>query len=315
MSLNQTELITEIAAQMVRDDLDTRIAIWLNWGLTRIDRFADLKGLGKHVKTACVVGQTEYAFPTDLKYVRTFRQLDHTITTFAIGDVDTTNDILTVDEDIATGTKLIFLNSDPPGGLTTGVTYYAINLSSTTISVASTSANATAETAISLTDVGSGTHVMEIFDSTNSRLLTYIPEKELDRESPDLATLSPGMSEGYIDKADIFELPTPPDSRYTLDIRYIKWQDELGEDEDPEVDRIDDLIVAATIVEGWHALGEIKLRNAAQEYFLGMLASHKAIDRIRPDYAPKGKGFSSEGVRGWNMGAEAYTYPFMVRGR
>ena len=311
MALDQTTLVAEVASQMVRDDIDTRIAIWLNWGLTRIDRFADLKGLGKHVKAACVVDQTEYAFPTDLKYVRTFRQLDHTMTTFAVGDVS--GDIITVDEDIATGTRLIFLNSDPPAPLATGTTYYAINLSSTTISVATSSANATAETAISLSDVGSGTHVMEIFDSSNSRLLTYIPEKELDRESPDLTELSTGMSEGYIDKADIFELSTPPDSRYTLDIRYIKWQDELGEGETPEVSRIDDLIVAAAIVEGWHALGEMRMRDAAQGYFMGLLGSHKAIDRIRPDYAPKGKGFSSEGVRGWNINAEAYRRPFMKR--
>lgn len=315
MALNQTTLVTEIAAQMVRDDLAARIAIWLNWGLTRIDRFCDLKGLGKHVKAACVVNQTEYAFPTDLKYVRTFRQLDHTLTTFATGDVNTTTDVITVDEDIATGTRLIFLNSDPPGGLTTGTTYYAINVTSTTIQVATSAANATAETAISLTDVGSGTHAMEIFDSENSRLLTYIPEKGFDAEAPDVTQLATGMSEGYIDKADIFELTTPPDSRYVMDQRYIKWQDELGSGETPEVARIDDLIVAATIVEGWHALGEIKLRNAAQEYFLGMLASHKAVDRIRPDYAPKGKGFSSEGVRGWNMNAEAYNYPFMIKGR
>ena len=224
-------------------------------------------------------------------------------------------DIITVDEDIATGTELIFLNSDPPGGLVTGATYYAINVSSTTIQVAATSALATAETAISLTDVGSGTHAMEIFDSSNSRLLTYIPEKEFDAESPDTSTLSHGMSEGYIDKADIFELETPPDSRYTMDIRYIKWQDELGDGESPEVAKIDDLIVAAVIVEGWHALSEIKLRDAAQEYFMGLLASHKAVDRIRPDYAPTGKGFGSEGAKGWNMNAEAYQYPFMVKGR
>ncbi len=314
MSLNQTELISEIASQMVRDDLDTRIAIWLNWGLTRVDRFADLKGLGKHVKAACVVNQTEYAFPTDLKYVRTFRQLDHTMTTFATGDVNTTTDVITVDENISTGTLLIFLNSDPPGGLTTGTTYYAINVSSTTIKVASSAVNAAAETAITLTDVGSGTHVMEIFDSSNSRLLTYIAEKEFDAQAPDVTELSPGMSEGYIDKADIFELTTPPDSRYTMDIRYVKWQDELGSGETPEVSRIDDLIVAATIVEGWHALGEIKLRNAAQDYFMLMLASHKAVDRIRPDYAPKGKGFSSEGFRSWNMNVDAYKYPFVRRG-
>lgn len=313
MPLNQTTLINEIAAQMVRDDLNTRIAIWLSWGLTRIDRFCDLKGLGKHVKAACVVGQTEYAFPTDLKYIRTFRLLDHILTTFGTGDVNTTDDIITVDENIATGTRLIFLSSTLPGGLTTGATYYAIKVTSVTIKVATSAANATAGTAVDLTTTGTGTHALEIFNSENSRILTYIPEKEFDTQAPDVSTLSPGMAEGYVDKADIFELTTPPDARYVMDQRYIKWQDELAVGATPEVARIDDLIVAAAIVEGWHALGEIVLRDAAQGYFIGMLASHKAVDRIRPDYAPVGKGFGSQGFGSWNISAEAYKYPFIRR--
>lgn len=313
MALTQTTLITEIAAQMIRTDLNARIAVWLNWGLTRIDRFADLKGLGKHVKAACVVGQTEYAFPTDLKYVRTFRLMDHTITTFAYTAVVIATGIITLDEDIATGTRLIFLNSDPPGGVTTGTTYYAIRVSVTTIKLATTAVLAAAGTAMTLTDQGSGTHVLEIFDSENSRILTYIPEKDFDTYVPDPALLSTGMAEGYIDKADIFELTSPPDSRYCMDIRYVKWQDELGTDETPEVLRIDDLIVAATVVEGWHALGELKLRDAAQGYFLNLLGSHKAVDRIRPDYAPVAKGFGSHSAGRWNMTAEAYKYPFMVK--
>lgn len=313
MTLNQTTLISEVASQMVRDDLAARIAIWLNWGLTRIDRFADLKGLGKHVKAACVVGQTEYAFPTDLKYVRTFRLIDHTITTFATTDVNLTTNVITVDEDIATGTKLIFLNSDPPATLVTGTTYYAINVSSTSIKVATTSALATAGTAIDLTDEGSGTHVMEIFDGESSNILTYMPEKEFDIYAPDASLLSSGKADHYIDKGDIFELTSPPDSRLTMDIRYVKWQDELGTGETPEVSHIDDLIVAATVVEGWHALGELKLRDAAHEYFLSLLASHRAVDKLRPDYAPVGKGYSSQGARNWNMQAESYKYPFIKR--
>ena len=313
MSLNRGELVEEVASQMVRTDLDTRIAIWLNWGLTRIDRYADLKGLGKHVKAPCVVNQTEYAFPTDCKYVRTFTLLDHIITTLATTDVSVATDVLTVDEDIATGTRLIFLNSDPPGGLSTGTTYYCIKVTATTIQVALTAVLAAAGTAITITDVGSGTHVLQIFNSSNSRILTYLPEKEFVTSVPDPSQTSSGLAEFYIDRADIFELGTPPDARYAMDIWYMKWQDELGEGETPEVLHIDDLIVAATVVEGWHALGEVKMRDAAQEYFMFLLASHKAVDRIRPDYAPKGKGYSSQGIRGWNMGAEAYQYPFMVK--
>lgn len=309
MALNQTELISEVASQMVRDDLDTRIAIWLNWGLNRIDRYADLKGLGKHSKCACVVDQTEYAFPTDLKYVRTFRLLDHILTTFATTAVSTVTHIITVDEDITTGTKVILLNADPPAPLVTGTVYFAINLSATTINLATTSALATAGTNIELTDVGSGTHAMEIFESENSRKLEYVPEVTFDIEQPDISTLSQGKAERYIDRGDIFELDIPPDARYVLDIRYVKWQDELTTDEDPEVDFADDLIVAATIVEGWVALGESAKASEAHARFIGLLAAHRAVERLRPDYAPKGTSYSSSATRG-NIIAEAYKYPF-----
>ena len=315
MALNQTTLIAEVASQIVRTDAALigatgRISLWLNWGLSRIDRFCDLKGLGKHVKCACVVDQTEYAFPTDLKYVRTMRLLDHILTTFATTDVS--SNVITVDEDIATGTLLIFLNSDPPAPLVTGTVYYAIRLTATTISVATSSTNATAGTVITLTDVGSGTHAMEIFNSTNSRILTYVPEREFDIESPDIKEVTTGKAERYIDREDIYELDTPPDARYVLDTRYVKWQDEFTAGSDPEVDYIDDLIVAATVVEAWVALGESKKAGEAQMRFWHILQSHKAVDRLRPDYAPVAKTFRSSHVKGEHI-SDAYKYPFIKR--
>lgn len=318
MALNQTTLIAEVASQIVRTDAALigatgRISKWLNWGLTRIDRFCDLKGLGKHVKCACVVNQTEYAFLTDLKYVRTFRLLDHILTTFDKADVNTATDVITVDEDIATGTLLIFLSSNPPGGLTTGTVYYAINLTSVTISVAATSVLATAKTAISLTDTGSDACAMEIFNSSNSRVLTYVPEREFDIESPDVKEVTTGKAERYIDREDIFELDSPPDARYVLDIRYVKWQDELSASNlDPEVDYIDDLIVAATVVEAWVALGESQKAAEAQMRFMHILGAHRAVDRLRPDYAPIAKGYRSDHTKS-NIVAEAYKHPFMRR--
>ena len=317
MALDQTTLIAEVASQIVRTDAALigatgRISLWLNWGLSRIDRFCDLKGLGKHQKCACVVDQTEYAFPTDLKYVRTFRLLDHILTTFDTGDVNTTTDVITVDEDITTGTKLIFLSDDPPAPLVTGTVYYAINLTATTIQVAATSALATAGTEIVLTDTGSDACAMEIFNSTNSRILTYVPEREFDIETPDITELSTGKAEGYIDREDIYELDKPPDARYVLDIRYVKWQDEFTAGGDPEVDFIDDLIVAATVVEAWVALGESKKAAEAQMRFMGILASHRAVDRLRPDYAPVAKGYAASHDKR-NLSAEAYKYPFMKR--
>jgi hypothetical protein len=94
---------------------------------------------------------------------------------------------------------------------------------------------------------------------------------------------------------------------------YVKWQDEMDDDaDDPEVLKIDDIIVAATIVEGWHALGEFDMRDDAQKYFMYLLGSHRAVDRLRPDYAPKGKAFGTSPSVHSNMQAEAYKYPFMT---
>ena len=317
MALNQTTLIAEVASQIIRTDAALigatgRISVWLNWGLTRIDRFCDLKGLGMHVKCACVVDQTEYAFPTDLKYVRTFRLLDHILTTFASGAVNTTTNVITVDEDITTGTRLIFLNSDPPGALVTGTVYYAINLTSTTIKVAATAVLAAAGTATALATAGDTTSAMEIFNSTDSRILTYVPEREFDIQTPDITELSTGKAERYIDREDIFELDTPPDARYVLDIRYVKWQDELSAAATPEILKIDDLIVAATVVEAWVALGESRKAAEAHMRFMHILGAHRAVDRLRPDYAPIAKGYGSSAVKG-SIVAEAYKYPFMKR--
>ena len=315
MALNQTTLIAEVASQIVRTDAALigatgRISTWLNWGLTRIDRFCDLKGLGKHVKAACVVDQTEYAFSDDLKYIRTFRLLDHILTTYTAATA-VSGDEITVDEDITTGTKIIFLAADPPDPLVTGTVYFAINLTSTTISVAETAADAAADPAVPITlnDTGSN-NAIEIFNSTDSRTLIYVPEREFDIESPDIKEVTTGKAERYIDKEDLFELDTPPDARYTLDIRYVKWQDELTGT--PEVAHIDDLIVAATVVEAWIALGESKKAAEAQMRFMGILGAHRAVDRLRPDYAPVAKGYRASHVKG-NRVVEAYKYPFIRR--
>ena len=314
MSLQRSTLISEIASQMIRTDLNTRIAIWLNWGLTRIDRFADLKGLNKHAKCVCVEGQVEYAFPTDCKYIKVFKQLDHLGISVLNTAVTFATNLLTVTKDISTGTRIIFLNSNPPGPLVTGTTYYAINVSSTTIRLASTSALATAETALVLTEDSDedATHILHVHTGSSSRVLGYLPEKEFMQFTPDPTETSSNLSEAYVDRDDMFELNRPPDDTYILDLRYVKWQDEMDADADiPEVSKIDDIIVAATVVEGWHALGELALRDKAEAYFMRLLGSHKAVDSLRPDYSPKGKAFGSSGYRGANLSAEAYKYPFI----
>lgn len=81
--------------------------------------------------------------------------------TFATTAVNTGTDVITVTNNYATGTPIVFTSTTTvPAGLTAGTTYYAINVSSTTIKVATTAANATAGTAIDITSQGTGTHTV-----------------------------------------------------------------------------------------------------------------------------------------------------------
>ena len=70
------------------------------------------------------------------------------------------------------------------------------------------------------------------------------------------------------------------------------------------------MIVASTIVEGWVALGESAKAADAHARFMGLLASHNAVDRLRPDYAPVAKPYGSSISKG-NIMSEAYKYPFI----
>lgn len=74
----------------------------------------------------------------------------------ADGDINTTDDEVTVGADINTGTRLILTGADLPDPLVADTEYFAINVDATKIQIATTFANAKAGTAIVLTDVGTG---------------------------------------------------------------------------------------------------------------------------------------------------------------
>lgn len=81
--------------------------------------------------------------------------------TFATTDVSTGTDVITVGVNVATGTPVkVTSTTTVPAGLTSGTVYYAINVSSTTIKLATSRTNATAGTAIDITSQGSGTHTL-----------------------------------------------------------------------------------------------------------------------------------------------------------
>ena len=82
---------------------------------------------------------------------------------FATGAVAIATEKITVANDIPTCTELIFSSTGVvPAPLVTGTIYYAINDDATHIQVALTPVLAAAGIAIDLTDVGSGTHTLDI---------------------------------------------------------------------------------------------------------------------------------------------------------
>ena len=92
---------------------------------------------------------------------------------FAISAVAISTDVITVTHDIDTGTEISFTTSSAlPAGLETDTIYYAINVSSTTIKVATSPQLAASGSQVDITDVGSGTHTIRInwsetFDTTD----------------------------------------------------------------------------------------------------------------------------------------------------
>lgn len=117
------------------------------------------------------MGVSIYAKGTDtLLYSFTITAVDKALETISwlpdqltvaqgAGTVNTATEVITVASNtwMTTGTPITYVSTTPIGGLTSGTTYYVINVSSTTIKLATTAANAAAGTAIDLTSAGSGT--------------------------------------------------------------------------------------------------------------------------------------------------------------
>ena len=304
--MKRSEFVTELNLMLGnRDDLDDNIVNWINWGMYYLDRNCDFKGLRKRVKFPLVVGQTEYAFPDDLKYAKSLTILDHAMESIDSDDVDTATNIITVSTDIPTGTRIQFLNSDPPAPLVAFTFYYVINVSSTTIQLALTSALATAETAISLTDTGTEPHILEIYNGIDSRKLEYILEEDFVEQVTDMSERASDKSSLYVDKGDIFEIGNPPDEALCGELVYWKWQDALTNDEDePEVSHIEDLICVSASVFGWRVLEEVEKQGNAQKELNMMLAGHMRVLARHPDEFLVDRGFRGANLptRG-NMGS------------
>ena len=290
--MKRSEFVTEIALMIGRDDLDDNIINWINWSLYYLDRQCDFKGLRKRVKFPFVIGQTEYAFPDDMKYAKSLTLLDHTMESIDADDVDIGTNIITVATDMTTGTRIQFLNSVPPGGLSAFTFYYVIRVSATTIKLATTSALATAGTAIDLTDTGTEPHILEIYGGTESRKLEYILEEDFVEQVADITELTSDKPSMYIDKGDIFEIDRPINEALCGELVYWKWQETLsGDDEEPEVSYIEDLICVGASIFAWRVLEEVEKKKDAIMELDKMLAGHMRVLARHPDEFLSDKGF------------------------
>ena len=309
----RSDFVTEIALMLGRDDLDDNIVNWLNWSLYYLDRQCDFKGLRKRVKFPFVVGQTEYSFPEDVKYPKSLTLLDHHMEDVLEADVNLTTNLITISISISTGTKIMFLDSDPPAPLTPNTFYYVINADTDTeykIKLATTSALATAETAIDLADVGTSPYMMEVYNGTDSRKLEYILEADFKEYVPDINERVSDKSSIYIDKGDIFELGNPPSETLCGELVYWKWQDALSaDDSEPEVSHIEDLICVGATIFGWRVLEEVEKKNDAIAELNRMLAGHIRVLARHPDEFLVDKGFRSGAPLRGNMGGLGYMYP------
>lgn len=92
-----------------------------------------------------------------------------TTETFATSAVAISTDRITVTNDIVTGSLIRFSSTGVlPDPLVTGTAYYAIKVDAAHIEVATTPVAAAAGTAVDLTDVGSGTHTLDVGEGSSA---------------------------------------------------------------------------------------------------------------------------------------------------
>jgi hypothetical protein len=128
---------------------------------------------------------------------------------FATTDVNTGTDVITLSSTASfpTGTPVVITSTTTvPAGLTSGTVYYVINVSGTTIKLATTAALASAGTAIDITSQGTGTHTItfqyvvtdndEIWgDGRKDKLSVYWNTDYPTPESSDYLRIPPGQDE------------------------------------------------------------------------------------------------------------------------
>jgi hypothetical protein len=132
-----------------------------------------------------------------------------TFTADAGTDICTYTSTANIPSNILTGTRVrLTTTTTLPAGLALATDYYAIRLSDTTFSLATSYANAVAGTAINITDAGTGTHTITwlLPRYTNGAGLEAIM---FNSNATALGAATPNLSLGYTNSAQVASRATP----------------------------------------------------------------------------------------------------------
>ena len=142
---------------------------------------------------------------------------------------DAASDVITCSQAYDTGSRIRVSNAGGalPGGLTAGVDYYAINIGSTTMKVATSYVNAIAGTAVNITDAGTGTHrlyadIVNNMDITHTHICLYMTGP-LGADDVNPETNTGYNREEYVWVADFSMTGYAVNKSLTIDVDYLTW--------------------------------------------------------------------------------------------
>lgn len=131
-----------------------------------------------------------------------------------------------------------------------------------------------------------------------SRKLVHVPVARMTKVIPDPESRAEGKSTWYVPRGKSISLICIPDAVYNLSIDHSIWPPAMATDTSlPIYTHKDDLIVAATVVDAYLALGQDALAANWEVKTLRKIAELEAIERAKPDYTPKAEEFTLPGPK------------------
>lgn len=128
---------------------------------------------------------------------------------------------------------------------------------------------------------------LRIIDDAESVWLTEISQVRLDAYEPLPSSRGSGRPSYYAVDGDYFEIFPPPDSAYSLRIRYNRWPDELVQDSDvPDIDQVDDVLSSMAAAEIFALVGDFDSSRQWEARAAGRMKDARIQDMRRPVWRP-----------------------------